>query len=232
MRVLRRLTFYLLYVGMTLAGGLISPFILPSKHACIKVARGWNWSALALAKRLLDIRLVREGQWPCTPAIYACKHQSALETFALWLWLDNPAFILKQELLSIPIFGWFLARTEPIAIDRSAGSSAIEQIASQGKARLEQGRSIVIFPEGTRRPLGAPPRYKSGGVWALYQLDAPLVPVALNTGALWPKVGEKQSGCASIKALKPLDKGLGKEALMQQLQETIEHACRSLTSCD
>lgn len=214
--------FYLLWTSFTLVLGLAALLLLPSRRACAAVAALWSFGALLLLRLCVGIRLRYEGEIPQGAAVFACKHQSTLETLALWLYLRNPAFILKKQLLTIPIFGWFLARLQPVAIDRSAGASAIEQVAAQGKERLEQGRRLVIFPEGTRRPVGAPAAYKAGGVWALYQLGYPLVPVALDTGRFWPKKGIVQGGTASIRFLSPLEGGLDKNAFMQQLEAAIE----------
>lgn len=222
--------FYVAWTVWTLAFGLAGIFALPSAKACKTLIWIWNSGSLALTRVLMNMRVTLHGARPDSVAVYASKHQSALETFVLWLVLDNPAFILKKELLNIPIFGWFLARTKPIAIDRSAGKAAVEQIAAQAQQRLAQGRNIVIFPEGTRRRVGAAPKYKSGGVWALYQLGMPLVPVALNTGTLWPKHGKKQAGEAQIVFLPPLPEGLTKDKFMHELEMVIEYESAKLNT--
>lgn len=225
MTALRSRTFDVLFFFWTVLLGLLTPFVLPFRSACIGLSRQWNRGVVIMAAMVVGIKLHYEGEQHIAkgPAVYAAKHQSALDTFCLWLRLDNPAFVLKKELLSIPIFGWFLARTCPIAIDRSAGKHAIQHIADQARDRLMSGRSVVIFPEGTRKAVGAEPAYKSGGVYALYALGYPLIPVALNTGCVWPRSGfPKTEGHAIISFLPALPQGLEKEELLQQLQASIE----------
>lgn len=204
--------------------GLGMPAALLSRRVMLALARGWNDGVLWLAKTLLNITLRFEEQVPLPPgpAVFAAKHQSALDTFSLWRRLENPAFVLKRELLDIPVFGWFLRRTGPIAIDRSAGRTAVQQIAEQGRARLVAGRRVVIFPEGTRRAPGAAPAYKTGGLTALYALGYPVIPVALNTGCCWPKRGPKRPGVCVIRFLEPLPPGLPREAMLAMLVERIE----------
>jgi 1-acyl-sn-glycerol-3-phosphate acyltransferase len=222
--VIRRVIFKLLWALLTLVIGLLAPLLLPFPRACVEVSRTWNRITLWLLRVVVGLRVRFEGEVPQGAAVFASQHQSSLETFAFWLALDNPVFILKKELFRIPIFGWFLARTGPIAIDRSAGKAAAAQVAEQGRARLAAGRRTVIFPEGTRKPYGAPPAYKSGGLWALYQLGYPVVPVALNTGKYWPKKGRIRAGEAVIRFLPPLETGLSKGAMMAQLHGRIKAA--------
>ena len=221
---MRFAAFYILWSVLTLLLGLLSPLMLPFRPACIWLTRLWNRLTLWLARVVGGMHVVLEGTEHIGQgaAIYASRHQSALDTFALWLALDNPAFVLKKELLSIPIFGWFLARTGPIAIDRSAGQKAVDQIAEQGKQKLEAGRNIVIFPQGTRQPPQAEPRYKEGGVQALASLGYPVVPVTLDTGLLWPKKGSKRSGTAMIRFCPPLPPNMQGDALMPALIEACE----------
>ena len=214
---LRAGVFYGVLVLFTLCIGLPSLLLLPSRRACMLLARLWNQSVLWLLARIVGIRVRIFGEIPAGAAIFASQHQSAIETFALQVALHNPAFILKKELLRIPFFGWILARLAPVAIDRSAGKAAAAQIAEQGLARLKEGRRLVIFPEGTRRPVGAPLKLKSGGIWALYQLGYPVLPVALNTGQFWPKKGLKRAGIAQIHIAPPLPEGLSKDALLEAL---------------
>lgn len=165
-----------------------------------------------------------------TPAIYAAKHQSTLDTLMLWKLLNGPAFILKWQLLVIPVFGWYLARTRPIAINRAAGSKMLPHIVKQGKVRVAGGRRIIIFPEGTRTKPGADTRYKMAGVSVLYEaLDVPVVPVALNTGLFWPKRQYvKRSGVAVIEFLPPIASGRNPDEMAKPLQETIDEKSRAL----
>ena len=164
-----------------------------------------------------------------TPAIYAAKHQSAWETLFLSRYLGFPAFVLKQELLSIPLFGWFLKKSGMIAVDRKGGASALRAMARQATETLESGRSILIFPEGTRVPPGQTRPYQPG-VAALYtQQKVPLVPVALNSGLFWGRRAFiKKSGTIVVEILPPIPPGLDRKAVMKELENRIETAAKAL----
>jgi len=182
---LRSLLFYLAFYGWTLLLGVLAlPALLYSPLAQ-RVPGLWVAVSLWLLRVICGLTVELRGleAVPPGPAIYAAKHQSALDTLVLWQALGCPVFILKRELLRIPVFGWYLWRTGPIAIDRSARAQALKAIAEQGRVCVAQGRPIIIFPEGTRTRPGEQKPYKIGGISTLYeQLDLPVVPVALNTG--------------------------------------------------
>ncbi|MCI5049796.1 MAG: 1-acyl-sn-glycerol-3-phosphate acyltransferase [Rickettsiales bacterium] len=163
-------------------------------------------------------------------AIFASKHQSSYDTFILWKLLRGPVFILKKELLRIPIYGWYLAMSELIAIDRKAGAKMLPLVVEQAKKRVINGRKLVIFPEGTRRKPGEPPKYRMGGLKALYAaLNIPIVPVALNTGVFWPK-GQfsKPSGTIIIEFLPAIEAGLESGEMEKQVEAAIEGASNAL----
>ncbi len=122
---------------------------------------------------------------PKEPCIVLCKHQSAWETLALQVILPPQVWVLKRELLWLPFFGWGLAMTSPIAINRSDGKGAIKQLLKQGKQRLKQGFFVVIFPEGTRIPYGQRGKYKIGGALLAASANVPVLPIAHNAGRLW-----------------------------------------------
>ncbi len=124
---------------------------------------------------------------PSKPAIVLCKHQSAWETINLQHYFSPQVWVLKRELLWLPIFGWALAMLRPIAIDRSAGRDALSQVLEQGVVRLQSGCWVVIFPEGTRVPAGTKRRYKAGGATLAEKTGVPVVPVAHDAGLYWPR---------------------------------------------
>ncbi len=126
---------------------------------------------------------------PKQNAIIMCKHQSAWETLALQLVFPPQIWVMKRELLRVPFFGWGLAMLEPIAIDRAAGKVAMKQLIDQGKVRLDRGRWVVIFPEGTRTAPGQKGRYAIGGAMLAAKSGYPVVPVAHNAGEFWPRRG-------------------------------------------
>ncbi|MDQ7074550.1 MAG: lysophospholipid acyltransferase family protein [Gammaproteobacteria bacterium] len=124
---------------------------------------------------------------PDQPCIAFAKHQSTWETIKLPILLPRQVWVVKKELLKIPFFGWALDSLEPIAIDRSAGRRAIVQMIRQGRERLDSGRWIVVFPEGTRVLPGEKVRYKMGGAVLAEKMGVPVIPVAHNAGEFWPK---------------------------------------------
>jgi 1-acyl-sn-glycerol-3-phosphate acyltransferase len=138
-------------------------------------------------EHLLGIRMDLQGAHniPATPCVILCKHQSAWETLALQLIFPLTSFVYKRELHWVPFFGWGIKLMPFVAIDRAAGKAALNQVAERGKQRLAEGYSVVIFPEGTRVPPGQHRRFKIGGAWLAVAAQAPVVPVALNSGECW-----------------------------------------------
>lgn len=124
---------------------------------------------------------------PDSPSIILAKHQSAWETLAFQAIFPTQVYVLKRELLWIPIFGWGLAMSSPIAIDRSAGREALKKLVANGKNRLEKGLWVVIFPEGTRKAPGERGKYHIGGAWLATHTKTQVVPVAHNAGEFWAK---------------------------------------------
>ncbi len=139
--------------------------------------------------------------------------------------------MLKRQLVFVPLFGLYLIGARQIAIDRARGRSALTQIIAQAREVVAAGRQVFIFPEGTRRPPGAPPRYKFG-VAALYaETGAPCLPVALDTGLFWGRRGfTRRPGVAVIEYLPPIPPGLEREVFAAKLQATIERACARLNA--
>ena len=163
--------------------------------------------------------------------LIAAKHQSFLETFALLKYAPDFAIILKRQLTYIPLFGLYLIVSKQIAIDRTRGRQALQQIAAAARPVLAAGRQIFIYPEGTRRPPGRSPRYKQG-VAAIYaETGATCLPVAVNTGLFWRRRGfMRRPGVAVIEYLPPIAPGLDREDFAALLQNAIETACARLNS--
>jgi 1-acyl-sn-glycerol-3-phosphate acyltransferase len=134
------------------------------------------------------------------------KHQSTWETLALKRWFNPESWVLKKELLAVPFFGWATRLMEPIALDRKAGKKAVDQLIEQGRERLEQGRWVMIFPEGTRIPPGEKGRYKIGGAKLAETTGYPVIPVAHNSGEFWPKRGFiKYPGIIQVRIGQPIE---------------------------
>ena len=170
-------------------GGL--PTLLGPRRWALIPARTWIRCVVWGLKTMVGIRIEVRGleHRPVGPAIMACKHQGMLDIMETFLTLDGPCFVLKRELASIPIFGWYCSRLRMIPVDRGAGSPAVKALVREARERLDEGLQVLIFPEGTRRPPGAPAAYKSG-VAALYRdLEMPVTPMATNSGQCWPARG-------------------------------------------
>lgn len=161
--------------------------------------------------------------------IYAAKHQSAWETVKLHLLFNDPVIVLKKELQYIPIFGWYIWRTGMIAVKRKRRGQAISSLLEGARHALEQNRSIVIFPQGTRTAVGKKMPYKRG-ISALYEeLNIPIVPIALNSGIFWGRKSfKKKSGTITVEFLPIIPAGLSTEEMMEKLQTSIETASTQL----
>jgi 1-acyl-sn-glycerol-3-phosphate acyltransferase len=168
---------------------------------------------------------------PSGPCIVACKHQSAWETFALYAVLEDPIYILKRELMWIPLLGWYMWKAGLIPIDRSAGMAALARMTARAQRALAgpRPRQLVIFPEGTRRPPGAAPTYKPGIVYLYARLGLSCVPAALNSGLFWPRRSlARLPGTISVEFLPPIAPGFDRAGLLPRLQDAIETASARL----
>jgi len=205
-------------------------FFMPYR-AIIAVARSWGRVNLVLLRVVagIDCEVRGREKIPYGPIIVASKHQSAWETFALLPLFGNPVFILKRELQWIPIFGWLTIKGRMVPVDRGAGSQALSDMIERARVELADNRQLIIFPEGTRRPAGAVPRYKFG-VAHLYAAEGvPCVPVALNSGLFWPRRSIRRlPGTVVVEILGPIAPGLDKEVFFKRLQHDIETATARL----
>lgn len=152
-------------------------------------ARGWARSSIFFHRIITGATVEFRGQEniPAGPVLVAAKHQSAWETMTLLLFFPKATYILKRELLRIPLFGWHLQKAEQIPIDRGNRGEALAAMLSRTKAAVERGRQILIFPEGTRSAVGAPPNYKYGIARVYEALGIPCLPIAMTSGLAWPR---------------------------------------------
>jgi 1-acyl-sn-glycerol-3-phosphate acyltransferase len=208
----------------------IPTFFMPYR-AIVAVAKAWGRCNLVLVRLICGLKADFRGieKIPKGPLLVAAKHQSTWETFAL-LWLfEDPTFILKRELQWIPLFGWFAMKGRMIPVDRGAGSAGLNAMNELARKELAQNRQIVIFPEGTRRPAGAEPRYKYGIVQLYAAANTPCLPIALNSGVFWPRRSiMRKPGTIVVEILDPIAPGLSKEDFMARLQNDIETATERL----
>jgi len=217
----------LFFVTTTLFVVIGSPFLV--------LPRSWAMAALKVHARfeLFLLRLIvgtkievrgRE-KIPDGPCLVASKHQSAWETFALIPIFRDPALLMKRELFFIPFHGWFSRKFEMIPVDRDKGPSALRRMLREAKKRIDDGREIIIFPEGTRRPPGAPPDYKTGIILLYDALGVPCLPVALNSGLFWPRRSViRRPGTIVVEILKPIPPGLPRDEFLRRLEAAIEGA--------
>jgi 1-acyl-sn-glycerol-3-phosphate acyltransferase len=208
----------------------IPTFLLPYRST-VWVAKTWGRINLVLLRVVAGIGCEIRGREKIPPGalIVASKHQSAWETFALLPLFKDPTFILKRELQLIPVFGWLTIKGRMVPVDRKKGSQALVAMTERARIELNEGRQLIIFPEGTRRPAGAEPRYKYGVAHLFAAAGVPCLPVALNSGLFWPRRSIlRKSGTVVVEILDPIAPGLDKDEFFALLQETIETATARL----
>lgn len=194
----------------------------------------WNVFVIWCAKTICGIEYEFKGyeNLPDSPAIVLSKHQSAWETIFLLANLPRPlVFVFKKEILYIPFFGWGIALLRMIPIDRKQGKNAFKQVVAHGKRRLKDGQWIIMFPEGTRTPVGQAGKYKSGGTRLAVETNTPVVPIALNSGECWPKNSFiKRPGKITISVGKPISpEGQSADGMMEQVEQWIESEMRVIS---
>jgi 1-acyl-sn-glycerol-3-phosphate acyltransferase len=226
MTVLRSFVFntlFLIWTGIVLIACL--PIVTPD--ATIKAGRIWARVSLAMLRAICGLRHEIRGlaNLPPGPCMIAAKHQSAWETLIFPLLVNGPGYIYKRELRRIPLFGWYLTRAGCIPIDRAGGPKALRQMIEHARRSLAQGRTIIIFPEGTRLAPGERGPYHPG-VAALYgQLSVPVVPVAVNSGLYWGRRAfHKLPGRIILEFLPPIAPGLPRREFAATLEQRIEAA--------
>ncbi len=188
--IIRSLLFLMIQAVLTVPFSLLILLAAPVPALPrYRFIRLWGRGVIWLARWVVGIHFRVEGleNLPSQPAVVLSKHQSAWETIAFQQVFPPLSFVLKKSLLRIPFFGWGLALFSPIAIDRGAGRQALKQLESQGRARLNAGFWVLVFPEGTRMAPGEKGDYQVGGAWLATRCGAPVVPVAHNAGRCWPK---------------------------------------------
>lgn len=197
--------------------------------------RAWFWAAARLWSRL-NLRLLEAlagttvefrglENLPPGGAIIASKHQSTFETLCLLHLFHDPAFILKRELMWIPVFGWYAAKAGMIPVDRARGREALKAMTARALGEMKKGRQIVIYPEGTRRPPGAEPAYKFGVAHLYRETGMPVVPVALNSGLFWPRRGfRKYPGRIVVEFLPAIAPGLAVAEVPAEIERRTEAA--------
>lgn len=229
---LRALLFNIVFFSTgTLFLSLALPALLMPRRVTIRVGVIWFSFVLAALRVICGISHEIRGRenLPATPSIIAAKHQSAWDTFAFLTFIDDAAYVIKKELVRIPVYGWLMKKAAMVPVDRTDGARALRTMVRTARDRLADGRHIVIFPEGTRTAPGTHRAYHPG-VAALYtQLGVPVVPVALNSGVYWPRRSFlKRPGRIVVEILPPIAPGLPRREFMRRLEAAIEEASARL----
>lgn len=224
-----------MYGLMVVMGVICAPSLLGPRKWVRGVFQAWLKLVLGGLKLICGVDYEVRGREhvPSGGALVASKHQSMFETLAFWAILEDPAIILKKELSYLPFFGWYAMKLKNIKVDRAAGSKALRDMLKQARDRAQEGRQVVIFPQGTRLKPGEADSYKPGVVGLYSAMKAPCVPVALNSGLHWPASGVTRTpGRIVIEFLPPIQPGLDKKAFLAELETRIETASNALLPAD
>jgi 1-acyl-sn-glycerol-3-phosphate acyltransferase len=226
--VIRSLLFFVYFIVVSVAMHIAAlPTLVLPRLAIVRTSQAWSrlmlWGLKAIAGCSYEVR----GEIPHGTVLVAAKHMSMWDTMALYLLVDDVCMVVKQELLRVPFYGWYIAKAGVIGVDRAGGASALREMSVKAKAALAQNRPIAIFPEGTRQKPGAPPTYKPGVAGLYTQLGITCVPVALNSGQFWTGF-RKNPGRITIEFLPPIPAGLKRAEFMRQLETSIEQATAKL----
>lgn len=206
---------------------LIPTLVFRHEPFILYIAGLWGRGMLVLLKAICGTTYEFRGLDNVTPgaALVAAKHQSAWETMALIQLFPRPAYVLKRELLFIPLFGSALKNSGQIAVHRGKGGQVLTSMTEGAKRAHGEGRQIMIFPEGTRRAVGAPPDYRYGIIHLYKELRVPVTPVAINAGLFWPRRKFlRYPGTVILEVLPQIDPGLPPEDFARLLQDRIENA--------
>ena len=233
MLVIRSLAFNAAFYIVTLIEMIVfTPFyFLAPRRSAWFVPKFWARTNMWLLDRIGGVKSEITGQenLPEGSYIVAPKHQSAYDTFSFLPWIPDALYILKRELMWIPLFGWYVAKMRMIPINRGARSVALKKAVILTKERMKEGRQLLIYPEGTRRPPGAPPEYKYGIVELYAQLNVPVVPIAHVAGLYWPRRKFlRYPGTIKGRFLPPIPAGLPREEFRERLIAETEAACDAL----
>ena len=223
MAFVRSALFALIFYSWTVVAVLLAfPIGLFGRGPIRAWAHGWARFHRWCAARLLGIRSELQGAPPAGSALVAVKHQSMFETMEMVLLLREPAVVLKRELADLPLWGWVVRRYGAIPVDRAGGAAALRRMMRAAEAAIAEGRPIVIFPEGTRVAPGERPPLQPGFAGLYRALKLPVVPVAVDSGRLWPRHRfVKRPGIVTARFGDPLPPGLPRADIEAAVHEAI-----------
>ncbi len=224
--LIRSTLFNALFFGITAIGVVVGLVLLPFPRRVIRrYVQGWAKLILWLLRLICGIRLRVTGReyLPTGPAVIAAKHQSAYDTIVWLALLPDPVYVLKQELLRIPVWGTLARKYGAVAVDRTGGASALKRMVKEASAAAAEGSQIIIFPEGTRTSPGQRVPYQPGVVALGAAVGQPIIPAATDSGMFWGRRAfAKRPGTLTVAVLPPLPQGLPRAQLLARMEEVIE----------
>jgi len=222
MQLLRSILYALVFYPATFAfvvAGIVATLF--GQGATRSLVQSWTRFSYWLARNVLRIRSEVQGEIPRGAVLIAVKHQSMYETLEIVRIADTPVVVLKRELAQIPLFGWLTRRYGVIPVDRGAGSKALREMMASGRAAAEAGRGVIIYPEGTRVLPGQKPPLQSGFAGLYRALGLPVVPVAVDSGRLWPRALLKSPGTIHFRVGETIPAGLKREEIEARVHAAI-----------
>jgi 1-acyl-sn-glycerol-3-phosphate acyltransferase len=195
-----------------------------------RATRIWAKGILVGLRGVVGLSYVEHGRQnvPDTPCLIIANHQSTWETLAFLVLFPDVAMVAKKDLLTIPVFSWFLRKSPMIVIDRESGSKALRKMIEGSQVALAHGRSVLIFPEGTRKPASAPVEFKRGVELLYAKLNCRVLPVFVNSGSFWaPDARCKRAGTITVSYLSPIEPGLTGAAFIRRAERVLEAERRS-----
>jgi 1-acyl-sn-glycerol-3-phosphate acyltransferase len=189
-----------------------------------RMSRNWARGVLFLLRHVVGLTYVELGREnrPAAPCIVLCNHQSTWETIAMTVLFPNVAIVAKQELLRIPVFGWYLRQQPMITIDRGSATQAIRRMVEGAKVALAEDRPVLVFPEGTRKPPDEPIEFRRGVEMLYSRLDVPVLPIVVNSGRFWTSGAPKRPGTITVSYLPLLPPGLSGAEMIRQASAAME----------
>ena len=222
MSFLRTLLFYLLFYPGTLVFCLIALLLVPFGQKPLRaIVHSWADYHFYLVKYVLGIEMKWDGEIPEGAYLIAVKHEAMVETVETLRFARTPIVVMKRELSHMPIFGWVTQMYGVIGVDRNAGAKALREMMKRGQKAVAEERPIVIFPEGTRVPVGERPSLRPGFIGMYRMLKLPVVPVAVDSGVIWPRSFVKKPGSFTFKVGEIIPPGLPREEIERQVHAAI-----------
>jgi len=221
----------LFYAWSTVLALAMVPLLLTPRRWMIAAMRTWAWGIIQLLRLTCQIRVEFRGlrHLRAGAALIGAKHQCMFDTMGPLAVFADACYVMKKELMLVPFFGWYCLKAGMISIDRAGQATTLRKLLADGRAKVADGRQLVIFPEGTRTPPGKTGVYQPGVAGLYRALNTPCIPMATNSGAHWPAHGFlRRPGLIVYEFLEAIPPGLPREVFMQTLESRIESASAAL----